>query len=167
MLQGIPSSFSNEVSSRVSNLIVESFRPVDPEGDPLRLAMLANPDVLFVGAAGNFGRGVSAYPAVWDEVLAVSASAPEEKAEFSNTGEVMLAGAWFRLSNPLGLNGHNLEFANVVYAGTSFAAPGVSLFSALDLAGSAQCGLENNKPRLRSVSGTDVPLSVAVGEVCQ
>ncbi len=164
--QGLPDFLSSEVSSRISDLIVNSLRPVNPEGDPLRQTILANPDTLYVGAAGNFGRSVSAYPAYWDEVLAVSASSPIEKAEFSNTGKVMFTGAWFRLSNPLGLNGHDLPVANLIYAGTSFAAPGVSLFSALDLAAKGACGLKANKPRLSFVTKEDLPLEQAVAEAC-
>lgn len=164
--QGVPDFLSGEVSIRVAELVVESFRPFDPEADPLRQTILANPDVLFVGAAGNFGRDVAAYPAVWDEVLAVSASDPTLKAEFSNTGSVMLAGAWFRLTNPLGLNGHDLPVANIIYAGTSFAAPGVSVFSALDLATQGRCGLLGNNPRLSLLDASDVPLEEAILEAC-
>ena len=163
--RGLPDFLSSEVSSRISDLVLDSFRPVNPQGDPLRQTILSYQEVLFVAAAGNFGRAVSAYPAYWDEVLAVSASSPLEKAEFSNTGKVMLPGAWFRLSNPLELNGHALPVANLIYAGTSFAAPALSLFSALDLASKAYCGLRESRPQLEFVSGTDVPLEAAV-EVC-
>ena len=164
--QGIPFFLRDRVAEEVADLIVDELKPVDPEGDPLRLLMLAEPDVLFVGAAGNFGRGVTAYPAVWDEVLSVSASDPEEKADFSNTGSVMLAGAWFRLINPLNLNGHDLPAANVVYAGTSFAAPGVSVFAALDLATGARCGLIEGQPKLSLSNEQNVRLERAVAQRC-
>lgn len=164
--QGIPFFLRDRVAEEVGEIVVDQLKPVDPEGDPLRLLMLAEPEVLFVGAAGNFGRGVTAYPAVWDEVLSVSASDPEEKADFSNTGSVMLAGAWFRLINPLNLNGHNLTNANVVYAGTSFAAPGVSVFAALDLATGARCGVLDGQPRLGQSNRQDVALGQAVVQRC-
>lgn len=164
--QGIPFFLRDRVAEEVADLIVNELEPVDPEGDPLRLLMLAEPEVLFVGAAGNFGRSVTAYPAVWDEVLSVSASDPDEKADFSNPGSVMLAGAWFRLINPLNLNGHDLTNANVVYAGTSFAAPGVSVFAALDLATGARCGLVEGRPRLGQGGDQNVALGVAVPQRC-
>ena len=164
--QGVPFFLRDRVAEEVGELVVDQLEPVDPEGDPLRLLMLAEPEILFVGAAGNFGRGVTAYPAVWDEVLSVSASDPDEKADFSNTGSVMLAGAWFRLINPLSLNGHGLTNANVVYAGTSFAAPGVSVFAALDLATGARCGVVDGQPRLGQSNRQDVALGQAVLQRC-
>lgn len=161
--QGIPDFLSSEVSKRISDLILDQMRPVSPEGDPLRQTILANPDVFYIGAAGNFGRSVAAYPAYWDEVLAVSASSPLEKAEFSNEGTIMLTGAWFRLTNPLDLNGHALPVANLIYAGTSFAAPGVSLFSALELAASDPCRLFDWEETFQV---RDLPLAEAVSQTC-
>ena len=163
--QNIPAILTNEVAEQVSTLVIDALKPVDTEGDPLRLAMLAEPNVLFVGAAGNFGRDVAAYPAAWDEVLAVSASLSGEKADFSNTGDVMVAGAWFQLGNPAGLNGDGLSSSSVVYAGTSFAAPAVSVFSALDLANGGRCALEGSLPRLAN-SGKDIELEQVVKANC-
>ena len=163
--QNIPAILTNEVAEQVSTLVIDALKPVDTEGDPLRLAMLAEPNVLFVGAAGNFGRDVAAYPAAWDEVLAVSASLSGEKADFSNTGDVMVAGAWFQLGNPAGLNGDGLPSSSVVYAGTSFAAPAVSVFSALDLANGGRCAPKGDLPRLRT-GEKDIELEQVVKANC-
>ncbi len=163
--QGVPRALSNEIARQASKLVVESLRPVDPEGDPLRLAMLANPDVLFVGAAGNFGRNVAAYPAAWDEVLAVSANDAMSKADFSNTGEVMFRGAWFRLTNPLNLNGHDALNSSIVYSGTSFAAPGMSAFLALDWASEGHC-FNGNRLAFAARNLKDEAFETAVNTYC-
>jgi hypothetical protein len=92
--------------------------------------------LIYVAAAGNFGLTFSMYPAAWENVLSTSANnfgTRPVKSAFSNYGEIMMTGSWFRLTNPAGINGPFLDAPSVVYAGTSYAAPDLTVFSALDL----------------------------------
>lgn len=78
---------------------------------------------LFVASAGNIGDEFpfALYPGAWPEVVNVSATYAihaDEWWERSNPGEVSAPGAYF-------------DDGNAVYAGTSFAAPAVSLYYAL------------------------------------
>ncbi len=88
----------------------------------------------YVASSGNFGLGYPLYPAAWEIVVAVSsqdAVAPAGlatvKSSFANSGQVMAPGALYELSRSAGGD------AALAYAGTSFSAPVVSLFTALDL----------------------------------
>ena len=105
------------------------------------------PIVLFVGAAGNFSKRSPFAPAVWDEVISVSAydaidtianlserelfmarrDVPQDY--YANEGSILMPGTW----------GDNLQdnatfigtgFHRVHFEGTSFAAPYLSLFLA-------------------------------------
>jgi hypothetical protein len=114
-------------------------------GDLLQMFLEDNdlPDdtrrLVYVAAAGNFGLGYATYPAAWQNVLSASASdfatptTPVRRSTFSNYGELMMPGSWFKLTNPAGLNGPYTDAPSVVYAGTSYAAPDLTVFSALDL----------------------------------
>lgn len=99
--------------------------------------------VSFVASSGNFGFGFQMFPAAWESVIGVSASqamgtASPMRANFSNAGQVMATGAWFSTaelcqiealcassSDPMG------ERGQLAYAGTSFAAPSMSVAAAL------------------------------------
>lgn len=89
---------------------------------------------MIVAAAGNFGPDFpSFFPGAWPNVISVSASAPANSldsgqlAPFSNNGKVMLAGAWYKVANPLSTSDAD---AYLYMEGTSFAAPGMSVLSA-------------------------------------
>lgn len=72
-----------------------------------------------VGAAGNMSATFPFAPALWSTVLSVSAEASQRsgsKADYSNSGEVMLPGA--------------VKFGGKVIEGTSFAAPWMSYLMA-------------------------------------
>jgi hypothetical protein len=103
---------------------------------------------VYVAAAGNYGLTYPMFPAAWPEVISVSShDIGAGFSDFSNRGEVMITGAWFRLSNPALLNGGFGNSPKVVYAGTSFAAPAVSVFTAYDLASSVpECALQTAAP---------------------
>jgi hypothetical protein len=112
-----------------------------------------------IASSGNFKWKRPFYPAQWPEVLAVSATlgSSTDLWPLSNNGEVSAAGAYF-------------YFDDEAYrAGTSFAAPVVSLMQALDLTNdSPTCGLANNgRPELSSHGQwRDLPLLDAVEERC-
>jgi hypothetical protein len=92
---------------------------------------------VFVAASGNYGLPYAMYPARWPGVVNVTGSAveaPDQRAtKFFNAGEVMSIGTLFRLNPP------THSGVPVFYSGTSYAAPSVSVFSALDLALKGRC----------------------------
>jgi hypothetical protein len=120
--------------------------PVFP--DPLYTLMsgtLFQPSTVYIAAAGNYSLSFPMYPAAWPEVISVSSHEARSKkiSTFSNRGEVMITGGWFRLTNPAGINGAMTNAPRVVYQGTSFSAPAVSVFTAIDLASNPpECGLQ-------------------------
>ena len=93
-------------------------------------------DIIFVASAGNYSADFPMYPAAARNVISSSSSnydTFETLSSFSNAGEIMTPGAWFNLDDPLGISGLGL-IKEIAYAGTSFSAPALSVFSALDLA---------------------------------
>jgi hypothetical protein len=103
---------------------------------------------VYVAASGNYGLNYPMYPAAWPEVISVSShDAGGSRSDFSNKGEVMITGAWFRLTNPASLNGSFGSAPQVVYAGTSFSGPAVAVFTAYDLASTLPtCALQTAAP---------------------
>jgi hypothetical protein len=137
------------------------FENIHMNQDPLRQYFMETHDytLIPIAAAGNFKWKRPFYPAQWPEVLAVSATngTGTELWPLSNNGEVSAAGAYFLFDD------------EVYRAGTSFAAPVVSLMQALDLTNdSPTCGLANNgRPELSSNGQWhDIPLLEAVGDRC-
>lgn len=106
---------------------------------------------VYVAASGNFSLKYSMYPANWKNVVNVTGSAASSGPDgrlrndkFFNQGEIMHVAASLVLSPPpLVLNSKK-----VYYLGTSFSAPTVSVFSALDLAGWLKCGGGNGVSKL-------------------
>ena len=113
---------------------------------------------IFVGSAGNFGNAFvndfTLAPALWPRVIGVASldGTGDLPSVFTNPGEVAFGGAWIVLEDALGSVytdfGGRSPFTRL--AGTSFAAPGVSVFSALDLASAARCAppRDSTTPRL-------------------
>jgi hypothetical protein len=88
----------------------------------------------YVASSGNFGLDYPLYPAAWAIVAAVGsqdAVMPSGfgtlRSGFANSGQVIAPGALYELSRTAGGD------RAVAFAGTSFSAPAVSLFTALDL----------------------------------
>lgn len=120
------------------------------EGDPMRRFFRdLNGLVIPVASAGNFKWKRPFYPARWREVLSISASEGDDLGVWShsNSGELMVPGAWF-------------QFEDEVYrAGTSFAAPVASLMIALDLTqDSPNCGVRGGAPLLGQAQFDNTPL---------
>jgi hypothetical protein len=91
---------------------------------------------IYVASSGNFGLGYAMYPAAWPLVVSVSSQNAIEsdafsatKSFFSNSGDVMAPGLFYEL----GRSSEDDPELVIAYAGTSFSAPVVSLFTALDL----------------------------------
>jgi hypothetical protein len=108
--------------------------------DPLHDYLTAFPsthsvNLISVASAGNLGEtsfGDAPFaPGVWEEVISVSSTDVNSGAvpplnEWSNWGEISAPGAWY----PFGAN----ESGTPIFgAGTSFAAPAASLFTAIHL----------------------------------
>lgn len=109
--------------------------------DPL-LHLIQNPldgaaKHVYVAASGNYGLDYGMYPANWPGVVSVSGSdarAPYRREEsYFNQGEVLNIGSWFNLLGP------GAKPTAVYYAGTSFTAPIISMFSAVDAASTMRC----------------------------
>lgn len=103
-----------------------------------------NQNIINIAAAGNLakllGNAPPLAPALWDDVISVSASqADGTKADYSNNGEVMLGGTT--------LTGQ--------HEGTSFAAPKLSVLAALYLLQGGQ------KTCTGSVNSTNPPMKYA------
>lgn len=96
--------------------------------------------IMFIASAGNDGAAFSYYPALWKEVLSVSAFEKDQigRAYWSNAGEAIEQGAWFALTDPLGLyNGG--DPVPVFFKGTSFSAPVMSVLAAMKFSNTPPC----------------------------
>src|SRR5690606_36692854 len=86
--------------------------------------------IVHVASSGNFGNEYALYPAAWPSVVSVGSldvvgrGYSAERSSFSNAATVLTPGNAYSLVDRRG--------RTVAYAGTSFSAPVVSLFSALD-----------------------------------
>lgn len=105
-------------------------------------------EVEFVSAAGNFSRPCPFYPARLRDVISVSSldilsTSQPMFSSFSNQGEDVAPGAWFWLTDfieyyqsgfsedPIGTSNFGV---GIVYGGTSFATPHISLEVAYEMA---------------------------------
>ncbi|RMF77112.1 MAG: hypothetical protein D6737_18810 [Chloroflexi bacterium] len=120
--------------------INQLFDNMKVQSDPLRAFFRSNRGIVVpVASSGNFKARTPFFPARWAEVLAVSASEGDDLGKWlhSNNGEVMVPGAWYLFDD------------GVYRAGTSFAAPVVSMMTAIDLTQSRPlCGVRGNAPAL-------------------
>ena len=117
-------------------------QPVDEDNDPLfNHDLVGSGQAVFSASAGNYGIQGLDYalaPAAWAHVISVSSEdvGLGTPSSFSNPAEIMIAGAWFNLTGAANFNEYFNEYpeiSEVYYAGTSFAAPAISVFSAFDL----------------------------------
>lgn len=155
-------------------------------GDPLyglTERFLGKARVVYLAAAGNYAMDYALYPARWHPFVSIGASHDGEgdvfdqgspKASYANTGEVLLPGGFYqlRVSDADGWFGA----PGVGFAGTSFAAPVASAFTALDLRSAApRCPpTSDGRSPLAFFDPAapaphpplDVPLGDAVGHYC-
>jgi len=115
---------------------------------------------VYVASSGNYGLPYSLYLGAVENVVSVSAGhsdKPNVKKSFSNAGEVMDVGAWFRLSGVGNLR--DIQETEVLYAGTSYSAPNVSVYSVLDLMqATPKCSpSQSSQSRLVQLSGSGKP----------
>lgn len=140
--------------------ILTLFDKASLASDPLRDFIRQSKDLLIVpvAASGNFKQRRPFYPARWPEVISVSANEGNDLRFWlhSNNGDVSVPGAWFNFED------------NQYRAGTSFAAPVVSVLIAVDLTqADPSCGVQSNKSVLVHGSYNNQLLLDAVGQYCR
>jgi hypothetical protein len=142
-------------------LFLNLFEVSKMNNDPLRTLFMQNSTytIIPIAAAGNFKWKRPFFPAQWPEVLSVSATQGDSTDlwSLSNNGEISAPGAYFLFDD------------NVYRAGTSFAAPVVSLMTAIDLTNTLPtCSIANNgRPELGSNGRwDDVAFVDAVNDRC-
>ncbi len=126
-----PAEFREQLTSILTT-------PINEETDPLLKGTTdsGDADITYLAASGNYALPYSLYPGYWSEFVSVSAhnlaSASAVPDEYSNTGEIILPGGYFRLTayDPR-IDGWRV-YPQISIAGTSFAAPVLSVFTALD-----------------------------------
>lgn len=105
----------------------------------LRTGAMATQRKVLVAASGNLRWPQPTLPAIWPEVLSVGGTAPggSRRAAWSNGAEVLHRGEWFMFPQQalyMDTLDTTAEYIRALrYSGTSFAAPNVSVFLALDL----------------------------------
>ena len=114
--------------------------------------------MVHVAASGNFGNDYALYPAALPSVISVGSvdvtddGYALQRSAFSNAATVLAPGALYRLVAK--------ETQSIVYAGTSFAAPVVSIFTALDgMASTPLCdagSLATNPLSAHALAGLDL-----------
>ena len=142
---------------RVLRLFNNPRLQADPLRDFLRDSRRNDLIIIPVASAGNFKQRQPFYPARWPEVISVSANEGDNLRFWlhSNNGDVSAPGAWFRFED------------GQYHAGTSFAAPVVSMVIALDLTQLEPiCGIRGNRPVLAHGSYDNQLLGEAVGQYC-
>lgn len=183
LLNGIGEQYEGQLTSLLTT-------PLGAEDDPL-LAYLACPlpvhnqwksvcdghshvdgakldSLVHVASAGNLGHEFALYPAAWPTVISVSSQDVTAggfstlRSSYANSGEVLAPGAFYELSRPGGDR-------TLAYAGTSFSAPVVTLFTALDLGGPRLCSPGSlheplaTAPALAYGANDDIPLDSVFG----
>ncbi|MCA9836317.1 MAG: hypothetical protein KC422_05360 [Trueperaceae bacterium] len=140
-------------------------------GDPLYDYLNAedNRHIVYLAAAGNYGGNQPRQPGLMPQVISTSAqfAGTNVLALFSNSGEVMLDGAYLRLRDPYNRNKVGQEANAALLVGTSYSAPANAIASLLDLGSSPlKCGFDDSGPRLAHGSYSNPSLAAAVSTYC-
>ena len=138
--------------------VLRLFKDTKLQNDPLRDFLRTTRLLIIpIASSGNFKLAEPFYPARWNEVISVSATEGNDLDFWlhSNNGEVSVPGAWYLFDD------------KVYRAGTSFAAPVLSLLTAVDLTQeSPTCGIQGNAPKLTDNKFENLLLTDAVAERC-
>lgn len=139
--------------------VLRLFNSTKLESDPLRDFLRQSRDltIIPVASSGNFKQRRPFYPARWPEVISVSANEGNDLRFWlhSNNGDVSVPGAWFSFDD------------DQYRAGTSFAAPVVSMLIAIDLTQvEPTCQIRGNAPMLSRGAYDNELLLEAVGQYC-
>jgi hypothetical protein len=155
-----PTPSATQPGFRAKDLrVLKLFNNSKLQSDPLRDFLRQQRDLMIVPVAssGNFKQRKPFYPARWPEVISVSANEGNNLRFWlhSNNGDVSVPGAWFLFDD------------GQYRAGTSFAAPVVSLLIAVDLTQSTpKCSVRGNTPVLAHGSYDNQLLIDAVAQYC-
>jgi hypothetical protein len=142
---------------RVVQLFNRQSLQADPIRDYLRRTQ-RNLTIVPIASAGNFKQRQPFFPARWPEVISISANEGNDLRFWlsSNNGEISVPGAWFLFDDD--------EYR----AGTSFAAPVVSMLVALDLTQrEPRCPARGNQPVLAHGAFSNELLADAVQQRCR
>ena len=131
--------------------------------------------ITYLAAAGNYRLGYSLYPGLWPEIVSTSAAdanSPDAlDTRYSNTGEVLLPGGFVALSFFDEAAGDWETYPQVSVAGTSFAAPALSVFTAFDYSSvNTRCLAPGNRNTLLAFydpSGPQPALNLPLKEAVQ
>ena len=144
------------LTTPVGQLPLRQLAQLDPEDYFPRTNMVA-----YLASAGNYKMDHSLYPGYWPEFASVSAADlstwqapnvyPSKDYTYSNTGEVLLPGGYYQFTHYDPSVGDWVSERDIAFAGTSFAAPVLSVFTALDYTGRA--------PRCPAAYGRGTPLA--------
>ncbi len=121
--------------------------PVNIDSDPLLTGAETGPkrfenagvtDITYLAASGNYSLPYSLYPGYWSEFVSISAhnladtsAPPVRDPDYSNTGEVLMPGGYYTLTAYDPTMSNFRTYDEISIAGTSFAAPVLSVFTAL------------------------------------
>ena len=169
--------------------------PVNIDSDPLLAVAETNSeklagaaDITYLAASGNYALPYSLYPGYWSEFvstgaynLASTSTPPVRDSDYSNTGEVLTPGGYYTLTAYDPNTGAFRTYPKISIAGTSFAAPVMSVFTALDFTGAApRCTRTppsvtsplaffktDPTPTALPASGLNIALEDAVGTYCR
>ena len=151
------------------------------ETDPERLGAV---EISYLAASGNYRLPYSLFPGYWSEFVAVSASnlaatdtPPVLDADYSNMGEVLMPGGYYTLTAYDPDSRNFVSYSNISIAGTSFAAPALSVFTALDFTGatprcmtpdpaSPLAFFKTDPPVAAPLPALDLPLPDALSRYC-
>lgn len=154
--------------------------------DPLLTGAETNPEGLgaveisYLAASGNYRLPYSLFPGYWSEFVAVSASAATDTqvkdADYSNTGEVLMMGGYYTLTAYDPRTDTFVDYPNIRIAGTSFAAPVLSVFTALGFTNeppscrpdpvSPLAFFKTDPPVVTPLPALDLPLPDALSRYC-
>jgi hypothetical protein len=141
-------------------------------------------EISYLAAAGNYALPYALYPGYWSEFVSVSAqnlasSTPVRDPDYSNLGEVLLPGGYYTLTAYDPVGGSWRDYPNLSVAGTSFAAPVLSVFTAFDFTNPApRCArrspdiasplafFKTDPPVSLPLPDLDVTLADALGRYC-
>ncbi len=120
-----------------------------------------------VAASGNYSLPYQMLPAGWSQVVGAAVHLPGPRdfpPGYSNEGDVTLPGEW-NVYQPLDPDGNLGAATPLAYGGTSFAAPLVSLYLALDMAREVHYCVHQPPapPPLAPGPTLNVPLADAIG----
>ena len=136
----------------------------------LRIGGIEN--IINVAAAGNYDDPSLPLDAWQNSLDVISVSSKDFTTNlnfFVGSGHIRATGAWFTLTNPTGLSGDWEEIPEIIYGGTYFAAPVVTVFTAYDLASQVpKCGykLGTRMPKLAGDDNKNLFLPDAIAQKC-